>query len=229
MCEHRASSSRPDSSSPSDDIPLGFGGVSASVGDHIAHFYRGSAQRFSVLGPYIETGLRRGDRCVFISAPDVADELRDWLATNDVDVGRAEDTGQLVLEPGRATKEDMLDLADRVDTSAQTEGHPFVRWSGDAGWALEADISVHSMLHWEALYDKFSSDWRMLALCQFDQSLFSGDVLMDALRSHPYCVMGQVVVPNPLHTSPEALLDELSEKGDADASASTQSCPTNPS
>ena len=52
-----------------DDIPLGFGGVGAAVGDHIAHFFRGDEQRFSVLGPYIETGLRRGDRCVFIPRP----------------------------------------------------------------------------------------------------------------------------------------------------------------
>jgi hypothetical protein len=217
-----------DPNASSDDIPLGFGGVSASVGDHIAHFYRGASQRFSVLGPYIETGLRRGDRCVFISAPDVADDLREWLAAHDVDVEQAEDSGLLILDPGRATKEDMIDLVARVDRESQAQGCSFVRWSGDASWALDGDISVHSMLHWEALYDEMSPDLHMLALCQFDQSHFSGDVLMDALRSHPYCVMGQVVVPNPFHESPETLIEELSEKEEDDASASTQACPTNP-
>jgi hypothetical protein len=216
MSTPRASSSSSDSASRTGetaDIPLGFGGVSAAPGDHIAHFYRGNAQRFSVLGPYIETGLRRGERCVFISAPDVAEELRSWLEARGRDVQAAEESGQLVLDPGRATPEDMRALAAQVEASVRENGPKAVRWSGDAGWALAADVSVHDMLHWEALYDKCSNEnWQMLALCQFDQSQFSGDVLMDALRSHPYCVMGQVVVPNPFHMSPEALMEELAAK-----------------
>jgi hypothetical protein len=35
--------------------------------------------------------------------------------------------------------------------------------------------------------------------------------MMDALRTHPYCVMGDVVVPNPFHESPEAVRQSLSE------------------
>jgi hypothetical protein len=67
------------------------------------------------------------------------------------------------------------------------------------------------MLRWEALYDKHTPDWRMLALCQFDLTVFGSDVMMDALRTHPYCVMGDVVVPNPFHESPEAVRQSLSE------------------
>ncbi|MFQ5865500.1 MAG: hypothetical protein ACE5IW_09760 [bacterium] len=28
---------------------------------------------------------------------------------------------------------------------------------------------------------------------------FGGDVVMDALRTHPLCIMGQFLVPNPFH------------------------------
>jgi hypothetical protein len=227
MPEPDDSSSAPPERAPderaADSIPLGFGGVSAAAGDHIAHFYRGADQRFSVLGPYIATGLQRGDRCIVISSPDVADDLRDWLAARDLDAGKAEADGRLILHPGKATKEDMQDLAARVHDEAHAAGHPFVRWAGDGGWALADKMSVHDMLHWEALYDKCSTDWDILALCQFDQTMFSGNVLMDALRSHPYCVMGQVVVPNPFHTAPDALLEELSET-DHEAHAASQAC-----
>jgi hypothetical protein len=61
------------------------------------------------------------------------------------------------------------------------------------------------MLRWEALYDEHTADWRMLALCQFDLTVFESDIMMDALRTHPYCVMGDVVVPNPFHESPDAV------------------------
>jgi len=204
---HENAESRDDARS----VPLGVGGVSAQTGDHIAHFYRGQAERFSVLGPYIHEGLRQGDRCVFISSPDIARELCDWLEEHHEDPQPAIDSGQLLLDPGRATKEEMLRLATRVERSTSAGEATLIRWAGDGSWNLTSDMSVAEMLHWEALYDKHSSGWEMLALCQFDRSQFSGDVLMGALRSHPYCIMGNVVVPNPDYTDPQSLLDDLSE------------------
>ena len=190
-------------------VPLGVGGVAVEPGDHIAHFYQGDPQRFTVLGPYVRAGLERGDRCVFISAPDVAEGLCTWLDAAELDPDAALANDQLVLDQGRATEEEMLRLAETVAMSSQRDDVGLVRWAGDGGWALNDKMSVHEMLHWEALYDKHSSAWPMIAMCQFDQAQFSGDVLMDALRSHPYCIMGNVVVPNPEYESPDTLLEEF--------------------
>lgn len=193
------------------DIPLGFGGVEASVGDHIAHFFRGDDQRFSVLGPFIERGLRRGDRCIFISRPETGHQLSEWLDDRGVDVSEALAEDRLLLHPGKATEDEMKAVADQLDATARAEEEPFVRWAGDAEWALEQDITVCEMLRWEALYDEHSADWRLLALCQFDLTTFESDVMMDALRTHPYCVMGDVVVPNPFHESPADVRRDLGE------------------
>ena len=192
-------------------VPLGFGDVTAAVGDHVAHFYKGLNQRFSVLGPYLAEGVLRGDQCVLISSPDVADQLCAWLTSNGLDAAEARTTGQLILHPGEGTCDDMRALVDRIEANSLRAGHAFVRWAGDAGWALSGNISVCEMLRWEALYDQCSAGWKILALCQFDLGIFSGDVIMDALRSHPLCVIGQVMVPNPFHVSPETLIQELSE------------------
>lgn len=205
----RAAAKSSDSGSSAKTVPLGFGGVTASVGDHIAHFYKGQEQRFNVLGPYVATGLKNGDRCAFISSPEVAEALCEWLRKRGVDVAAARAEGLLILHPGAATPEDMRALAKRVEAEARDDGHPFVRWAGDGHWALADEMSVCEMLRWEALYDQHSGDWDLLALCQFDLDVFSGDVIMDALRAHPFCVMGDVVVPNPFHEAPEALLDQL--------------------
>lgn len=194
-----------------DGVPLGFGDVDADVGDHIAHFFRGDAQRFAVLGPYVETGLRRDEPCVFIARPAVGEQLCAWLADRGVDVDAAQSRGQLVVHPGEATEEDMKRLADHVDETARQEGDPLVRWAGDGEWALEQEISVCEMLRWEALYDRHTTDWSLLALCQFNLAAFESDIMMDALRTHPYCVMGEVVVPNPFHESPEVVREELAE------------------
>jgi hypothetical protein len=192
-----------------DAVPLGFGDVTAAVGDHIAHFFRGDDQRCSVLGPYLKTGLRRGDRCVLIAQPEVGARLCDWLAERGVAAADARASGQLMLHAGRDTEADMKRLADRIDDEARADEEPFVRWAGDGEWALDRALTVCEMLRWEALYDKHTPDWRMLALCQFDLTVFDSDVMMDALRTHPYCVMGDVVVPSPFHESPDAVRRDL--------------------
>ncbi len=193
-------------------VPLGFGSVIASVGDHIAHFYHGSSQMFNILEPYVAEGIRRGDKCVVISSPDVGEKLQNRLSSYKIDVEQVSKTGQLVLHPGESNQESMRSLVERIEDESLNAGYKFVRWVGDGGWALAGRISVHEMLCWEALYDKVSRNWKMLALCQFDLQQFNGDVVMDALRSHPLCIMGETLVPNPFHVSPGILLQELSER-----------------
>jgi hypothetical protein len=107
---------------------------------------------------------------------------------------------------------DMRALVSRVEAESLGERYPFVRWAGDGGWALAGETSVCEMLRWEALYDKVSGDWQILALCQFDMTCFGGDVVMDALRSHPLCIIGEALIPNPFHVSADQLLAELSER-----------------
>ena len=193
-------------------IPLGFGDVTSSVGDHIAHFYRGASQMFNVLGPYVAEGIRRGDKCVVISSPEVADQLLEWLESKGVDPETARKNGQLFLHAGETSQDARRALVDQVEKESLNAGYQFVRWAGDGSWALAGKTSVHEMLCWEALYDKVSADWNILALCQFDLMQFSGDVVMDALRSHPLCIMGDVLVPNPFHVSPDTLLKELTDR-----------------
>ena len=190
-------------------VPLGLSGIEASVGDHIAHFYRGSDQRVDVLAPYLQIGLGRGDKCVVIASPSTGDALCERLEENGIDVAAARESGQFVVHSGKATEEEMHALADHIERDARGEGYDFVRWAGDGDWALAGDASVCEMLRWEALYDQCSTGWEMIALCQFNIDAFGGDVIMDAMRAHPYCIMGDVVVPNPFHESPEVLLDEL--------------------
>lgn len=190
-------------------VPLGIGGLTASIGDHIAHFYRGKEERFEVLGPYIAEGIRRGDRCVFISSPADADLLCAWLTSKGHDTAKVSASRQITLHPGKATKEDMRTLVDRIEAESLNAGYGLIRWAGDGGWALSKRTSVPEMLRWEALYDDCSAGWQILALCQFDLTQFGGDVVIDTLRSHPLCIVGQMLASNPFHVSPHALLQEL--------------------
>lgn len=189
-------------------IPLGFGGVMASIGDHICHFYRGEAETLGILGPYVAEGIRWGDRCGVVCSSEVAERLRAWLAERGLDVPRAEGSGQLLVHPGEGTIEGMRILFERVEAYSLAAGYKFVRFAADMAWALSGGMSLPDLVRLEALAD----GWKpTLALCQYDLTRFGGDVVMDVLRSHPLCVIGQVPLSNPFHVAPEALLRELAE------------------
>ncbi|MFQ6114669.1 MAG: MEDS domain-containing protein [bacterium] len=193
-------------------VPLGFGNITACIGDHIAHFYRGTNQMLSVLGPYVAEGIRRGEKSVVISSPDVAEKLYEWLGSEGLDIPEARKSKQLICHSGEPTSNGMRTFVDRMLEDASSAGYKFIRWAGDGGWALAGKTTINEMLSWEALYDKISVNWPILALCQFDLAQFRGDAVMEALRSHPLCIIGQHLVPNPFHISPEALLQELKKR-----------------
>ena len=94
-------------------IPLGFGDVTVTVNDHIAHFYRGETQMFDVLGPYIAEGLRRGERCAVVSSPASAQGLKRRLSEMGLDPGAAEADGRLAFAEGEASAADMRALFER--------------------------------------------------------------------------------------------------------------------
>ena len=165
-----------------------------------------------MLGPYIGEGLRRGDRCAVICSPASVEGLRRWLAEAGLDVPTAEAENRLVVHHGEASAQEMAELFERMHYETEAAGDAFLRLAGDGGWALARDTSTTEMLRWETLYDLMSADWDILALCQFDLTSFGGDVVMDALRSHPLVVMGSVVLECPLHVAPQTLLEELAAR-----------------
>ncbi len=192
-------------------VPLGLADALVSVGAHIAHFYRGEPEMFTVVGPYLATGLQRGEKCAFISSPETASGLRTWLEDAGCEPRAAEQGGQLALFAGQATADDMRRMFEGLIADSELVGDEIIRLAGDGGWALERCTSGE-MLRWEVLYDSISEGWPMIVLCQFDLTRFAGDVVIDALRSHPLCIMGTVLVPNSLHEDPAQLLQELARR-----------------
>jgi hypothetical protein len=167
---------------------------------------------FAVLGPYIAEGIRRGDGCAVICSPEAADLLREWLKSKGLDVLRAEETEQLVVHAEGGVQDEMTAILRRLEAGYTVAGLRILRTAWDAGWVLRDGASLLDVLRWEAVVGEASGGSQMLSLFQFDLTRFGGDVVMGALRTHPFYVMGQVPVPNPSHVAPEALFQELSER-----------------
>lgn len=194
-------------------VPLGFGDLAVTIGDHIAHFYQSKEEMFAVFTPYIVEGIRRGDTCVVITVPQGAGELGRWLGPDRLGGHRAGEVGQVLVETGVANLQEMRARLERIAIDALAPAN-VVRLAWDGNWFPNRLASPVDLLRFEVLYEELSGRWggRRLALCQLDLTRFGGDMVMEAFRAHHLCIMGRILVRSPLHLSPKSLLKTLEER-----------------
>ncbi len=186
-------------------VPLGFGGLHASVGDHIGHFYEAEDGWKDALVPFLATGLAAGEKCVCISHQRQA--VSDALQGAGVDVAAALSSGQLLLDEGKASPKGMQEMLRLV--LSQLEGSTqLLRWVGDMTWSLRKLPTTENLMVWES-HCNTVGDAPAVFLCQYELSAFQGNVIMDALKTHPLCVVNNAIHRNPYFQDPDVFLEEL--------------------
>ncbi len=207
--EHKIQASH----SSSREVDLGFGDLTSRVGDHIGHFYRDLEEMIAVIVPYLRTGLEGEDRCLFICRREIGDKVLDALSAESITARTAIESGRLFVHQGKNSAADMVELFDRLIEESKQKGYGLIRNAGDMLWALQGMSSSEELMKWEAMYDQqVAPRFPFLALCQYDLRSVGGEVVLDALRTHPLCIVGELVHQNPFYTSPEEFLREIGSR-----------------
>ena len=203
---HKPAGSKTDPS----PIDLGFGGLSTTIGAHIGHFYRNEQEMVDVMVPYFAAGLKANDKCTFFCRPEIGDRVSEGLEREGIDVKAVLNSGQLVLHEGMSSAEATGEVLSELIADAGTPQYRLVRNAGDMGWGLSSMPSTEELVKWEAMYDlQFAPRFPLIALCQYDLRIFGGEVVLDALKTHPLCIIGELIQKNPFYTAPDKFLDEL--------------------
>lgn len=182
-----------------DTVPLGFGGMTVSGGGRIAHFYRTREEMLAVLGPYVAQGMRRGDRCVAALNATVADSLSRWL-----DRGRRRGSWpgdlRLVIVPPGGPETGGPGIELERELGADPGAQRFIRFAWDGTSGLYDGRSPLDVVRFLNLYEDLSIGLgrRRLVLSLLDLTAFGGDVVVDVLRLHALCILGEI----PLRCSP---------------------------
>jgi len=193
-------------------IPLGFGGLTASIGDHIGHFYQTREEWLDLLIPFLKTGLEEGDKCVYVmSREHNREEIQGTLEAQGMDPEKAISTGQLILGEGKETPEAMRDWLEEVIRGIT--GHfSVIRWGGDMTWSLNKMPTSEAVMVWESMCNIIDGPPAVF-FCQYDLGQFLGNVVVDALKTHPLCIIGSGIHKNPFYVNPDVFLEELRNRG----------------
>ncbi len=188
-------------------VPLGFANLYASPGDHIGHFYQTTAEWRNLLTAYFMVGLNADEKCVYINPGPEVQDLLDVLAGSGIDVQGAIASRQLVLDAGKDEPEKMQAMLES-ELAEIDQKFPFLRWAGNMTWSLEKMPTSETLMTWES-HCNVLDDPSAIFLCQYDLSKFRGSVVMDALKTHPLCIVNNVIHQNPFYEDPESFLEEL--------------------
>ncbi len=189
-------------------VPLGFGDLYASAGDHIGHFYQSNEEEKNVLVSFVKAGIEAGDKCVcLMGAGSKHHELRAALADAGIDVEHAVTSGQLTFDEGKSQPEELKQMLAEaiVDIPAK---FPLLRWVGVMSWALKKVPTTEKLMEWES-HCNCVEDPVAIFLCQYELPMFLGNVVMDAMKTHPICIISGVIHRNPYYLRPEEYLEEL--------------------
>ncbi len=111
-------------------VPMGFGGLYASVGDHIGHFYQTGEERTNLVVSFLRAGLEAGEKCMYFMNPGPRQELEDGLADAGIPVKAVMDSGQLIVDEGAGNPAAMQDALGSA-LAEIPQRFPLLRWGGD--------------------------------------------------------------------------------------------------
>ena len=180
-------------------MSLGVGGATVKMGAHVCAFFHDRTARDEIVEGFVAEAAAAGHKSYcLLEGPPPAGVL----------AGGAELLSplQTYLADGAFTAGPMLSrLEDLVRRALHDECWPGVRAVGEMNWAAETPAMEEVFLY-ESEVNRFAGRHPQVLLCLYDLTRFPADALFEVLKTHPWMVVANVVLPNPYYQDPDAFL-----------------------
>lgn len=183
-------------------------------GDHAALFYRNRREQFAAVVPYIQIGLERNERCLYIAGDNSLSMVIRAMQDGGIDVATAQKEGRLTIATPEQTylrhgifePERMVEGLREEIEKALADGFTAFRGTGELGWAATLPSALLRLYEYETIFDERLSPY-FVALCQYDETLFSKKVISQMMRIHPKVVAREKLSENSFYLGPKETLD----------------------
>ncbi|HNB24735.1 MAG TPA: MEDS domain-containing protein [Candidatus Melainabacteria bacterium] len=187
---------------------------------HICMVYSNREQQITALAEYFRTGLRLGQKCVYISHPDTAAFVRNVLQRAGMDVENDVKDGSLTfltpeqtyLVGGTFNGDTMLGFIQQMIADAYADGFNGLRGAGDMSWALDANITAKELIAYESSCNRIFEQLPLMGMCQYDQRSFHPETVRMLVKTHPTIIKDGHVFKNPHFVPPDQFVSQLEKK-----------------
>jgi len=195
------------------NIDLGFVPQLFQEGTHMCLIYKDDEEREKIISQYLLTGLLNYEKVSYFAFKARSEEIIESLKNagvvvneQNLDVLNAQET---YCPNGKFVPEEMLETLRQFYNTSIEKGYKSCRVSGEMHWALQQISGSERLMEYEALVNNVLVTHPVTAICQYDARKFSGELIIDCLKVHPYMIINGQVIENPYFMSPEEFLKQI--------------------
>jgi hypothetical protein len=130
-------------------------------------------------------------------------EVDRWISDSQLELRASTDA---YLRSGRFCTEEMLAFWENFIGPAVAGKFRFARSVGEMTWALRQAPGVEELVGYESELNRFLPRYPQVILCLYDLERFSGEIIIDVLKTHPRVLLGSMVLDNPYYLEPDEFL-----------------------
>jgi hypothetical protein len=197
--------------------PISLAGSELTDVRHVCALFNSDEEEYRVLLPFIQDGFQCGDKAVHVVNPEQQADHLHRLSSAGIDTEALQQSGQLeirrntntYLHEGHFDPDRMLEAFRQLVNKNTDAGFPASRLVCRMDWAAEGRTHVDNLVEFES---RANDLWRCCddaVICTYHLGQFSGDAVMDIVRTHPYVIIGGILRQNPFYVAPEQFLPEL--------------------
>lgn len=191
-----------------------------NVHDHLCLIYKTRAEQFAAVLPFVQIGLERGEKCVYIADENSASDVMGAMKEAGIDVDGAVESGALTiagkqdvyLRQGYFDPDLMIDFLKESTEAAKEAGYSALRVTGEMTWMLGGDPGVERLIEYESKLNRFFPDHDCLAVCQYNRDKFSPEIILDVIRTHRLVIYEDLVCSNYNYIPTDEFLAETEPK-----------------
>ena len=184
---------------------------------HVCAFFNSDDEEYRTLLPFMKDGFDCGHKAIHIVNPEQRADHLHRLATAGIDTAAAAERGQFELRSntetyirdGRFDQDRMLAVFEQFASGNATQPFPLSRIVCRMDWLAEGRAFVDDVIEFES---RVNEVWRRhddAVICTYRLGQFSGDTVIDIMRTHPMVIIGGILQRNPFFVSPEQFLQEF--------------------
>jgi excisionase family DNA binding protein len=161
-------------------------GGSMPHGTHLCGLYSSEEGQVQQAVTFFAGGFPPRSVSFLVGTPEIRERILAGLEREHTELAVSVAEGRLVISDYAANASAQLDWWETRIGEAVRRGATLVRAIGDAGAFVKA-ASREELARYEADFDqRIAGRFPVITMCQYDVRLFSGLVVLDALRSHPH-------------------------------------------
>lgn len=201
--------------SDQEKLELGFGGYTCNWGLHICGLYETEKERDEIIFGFFHEGAVKNDLQLYCPVERTKENFMEDYGklypacnhhTKDPALFSINSAKELYYPDGIFSPISMDKGLNDFFTESQKKGRKNIRAAAEMVWALEAIPGIEHLMAYESRLNYFIPGKPWISICLYNITKFSGTIIMNVLRTHPYTISGGVITQNPYFQDPDEWL-----------------------